>query len=142
MTPWKELATCSHYQTAVAARDALQRGELSEAQSGLQELIDALSRSDQRALRSQLVRLLTHVIKWKLQPAKRSRSWRNSIKNARQEIADLQTETPSLNRAHVESIWERCLEAARAEAEADMDQELPELALTWDEVFVTEYELS
>jgi hypothetical protein len=51
MSTWQELATISHYQTAVAVRDALQRGEKDNAMQGLEELIDALARADRRALR-------------------------------------------------------------------------------------------
>jgi hypothetical protein len=41
---WQELATTSHYQTAVAVRNALREGNVDDATTGLEELIDALSR--------------------------------------------------------------------------------------------------
>lgn len=138
---WQQLASSSPYQTAVAVKDALRRGDLPNASAGVEELIDALSRSDKRALRSHLVRLMTLVIKWRLQPDKRSRSWRTSIRNARREIAEIQEDTPSLTRAAVEAIWEACLEAARGQAEADMEQDCPVAALSWADVFEREYDL-
>jgi hypothetical protein len=55
---------------------------------GLEELIDALSRSERRALESHLMRLMQHVITWKCQPDLRSRSWVNTIANARESIAE------------------------------------------------------
>jgi hypothetical protein len=138
---WQELASASPYRTAVAVDDALRRGDVGAATTGLQELIDALSRSDRRALKSYLVRLMTHVIKWRTQPAHRSRSWRATIRNARREIAGIQDDTPSLTRAVIESMWAACLEAATDDAEAEMNQESAVSALTWGDVFEAEYEL-
>src|SRR5438128_1626054 len=95
---WQQLSTTSHYQTAVAVEEALKRGDTVEAAAGIQELIDALARSERRALRSQLKRLMAHVIKWKTQPKKRSPSWRATIHDARYEIGEIQEETPTLNK--------------------------------------------
>jgi hypothetical protein len=42
---WKELAAASHYQTAVAIKNELSKGDFEEASAGIEELIDALGRS-------------------------------------------------------------------------------------------------
>ena len=110
---WQELAATSHYQTAVAVEEALQRGDVSEASAGIQELIDALARAEKRALKSQLIRLMTHIIKWKTQPEKRSRSWRATIRNARCEIAESREDTPSLTRQVIEDRWPSCFAGPR-----------------------------
>ena len=89
MQNWHDLATTSHYQTAVAVHDALHHGDTANALQGLEELIDALARSERRALRSQLIRLMQHVVKWQLQPERHSWSWVATIRNARREIADI-----------------------------------------------------
>ena len=136
---WQELATSSHYQTAVAVEEALRRGDASEAAAGIQELIDALARSEKRALRSQLIRLMAHIMKWLTQPDKRSRSWQASISQARLEIAEIQEETPSLNRAVIETMWARCLQAAKEQAESEMDVETRVQTLTWEDVFDKQY---
>jgi hypothetical protein len=52
---WQELAATSHYRTAVAVKQALQGGDMHEAILALEELIDALSRADQRALEHHLI---------------------------------------------------------------------------------------
>ncbi len=57
---WKELALTSHYQTAVAIKNELKQRHFEESTTGIEALIDALSRSDKRALRSQLTRLMMH----------------------------------------------------------------------------------
>ena len=138
---WQELAQESHYHTAVAIRDVLQEGNVDDASAGLEELIDALSRSDRRALESHLQRLMTHVIKWKVQPEYRSRSWRSTILSARQEIARLQRRMPSLNRRVIEADWDELVELARLEAEGETNLAIPRLTLTWQEVFEDEYVL-
>jgi len=38
-----------------------------EAKEGLESLIEAMGRNDRRALKSQLIRLMVHIIKWKCQ---------------------------------------------------------------------------
>ena len=68
-----------------------------EASQGLGVLIESMGRSEKRAIKNQLARLMSHVIKWKCQPGMRSASWAISIRNARTEIADSQEEFPSLN---------------------------------------------
>jgi hypothetical protein len=141
MTNWQDLATTSHYQTAVAVRDALRSGAVQEAAQGIEELIDALSRSERRALESHLVRLMQHIIKWRIQPDKRSRSWQSTIANAREAITEIQEDTPSLSDDVIRRLWERTLRKARREAEGEMDRAIPPLSLTWDEVFATEYTL-
>jgi hypothetical protein len=139
---WQELSTTSHYQTAVAVEEALDRGDLADAKVGIQELIDALARTERRALRSQLVRLMLHIIKWKTQPEHRSVSWCVSILNARREIEDIQEETPSLNRAAINSLWDKCFRSAKKEAEIEMGQKSAVAKLTWAQVFEHDYDLN
>lgn len=138
---WRELASTSPYRTAVAVEQTLRQGDTHEAAAGLQELIESLARSDKRALKSHLVRLMTHVLKWHTQPERRSRSWRASIRGARREIADIQEDTPSLNRAAIEALWDSSFEAAWDAATVDMDREPSKTSLSWDDVFEAEYEL-
>lgn len=140
---WEELALTSHYHTAVAIRDALQEGKVADATQGLEELIDALSRSDERALKSYLVRLMQHVIKWRLQPERRTPSWVATIRNARNEIAELRQENPRFTRRFIEErMWARCLRAGHDEAAIDLNRErIAEMQLSWEDVFETAYTL-
>jgi hypothetical protein len=136
---WQELSATSHYQTALEIEQELEKGNIEEASTGLKELIEALGRSEKRALKSHLTRLMAHIIKWKTQPDKRSRSWLATIYNARDEIKDIQEETPSLTDEMIEEIWDKCLPAAKREAEAAMNQDSSVAELTWKEVFEDEY---
>jgi len=136
---WEWLAVNSHYQTAIAVRQLLEEGKSMEATVGLNELIEAMARSDKRALKSQLIRLMCHIIKWKCQPDKRSRSWIFTIIDAREEIRDTQSEVPSLNRDYIELIWDKCFQKAVRQAEGEMDMDCDLNSLSWAEVFETEY---
>lgn len=138
---WHQLAATSHYQTAVAVANELAQGKVDEAETGLQELIDAVARAERRALRSQLIRLMAHVLKWKMQPVKRTSSWAVTIHQAREEIAGIQEEVPTLTPEVIEGIWEKCFDAAKRQAEEEMQQEVAIESLSWEEVFEEEYTL-
>jgi len=135
---WRELSIKSHYQTAIAVQHELEQGDIEEAKAGIEELADALSRSEKRALRSQLTRLMMHIIKWKIQPQYRSRSWLSTISNARFEIASLLEDEPSL-KPGVFELWDKCFNAAKGIARDETG--IPPLVdkLSWEEVFEEEY---
>lgn len=138
---WEFLAATSPYQMAIAIQQLLQEGKLMEASIGLNVLIDSMGRSERRALKSQLVRLITHVIKWKCQPERRSASWAITIRDARIEIEDSQEEYPSLNREYIESIWNQCFSRAVKNAEDEMGKKCQLTSVSWEEVFEDEYTL-
>jgi len=137
---WKELAITSHYQTAVAIKNELKQGHIEDSTTGIEELIDALSRSEKRALRSQLARLMMHIIKWQIQPKRRSRSWQSSISNARIEIEEILEDEPHL-KPQVPQLWDKCFKAACriAKDETGIKPTLSELSQK--EVFQTRYSL-
>ena len=60
------------------------------------EELEALGRSERRAMASHLRNLLKHLLKWEYQPKKRARSWKLSIDGARAELHELLSEMPSL----------------------------------------------
>lgn len=137
---WQELATNSHYQTALAIREELLAGNTDEALRGAEELTEALSRSDKRALRSQMIRLMAHIIKWKSEPERRSRSWVATIENARIEIEELSEFEPSL-KPHVPNLVTELFGKAKRLAEKEMNKKTLLTELSWQEVFEDEYNL-
>ena len=75
----------------------LKEGRLSEVDiKNIAEELEDMGNSDKRGVVSQLSRLITHLLKWKYQPALRGNSWRNTIKGARVEITDYFNDSPSL----------------------------------------------
>ncbi|MBP0027347.1 DUF29 domain-containing protein [Roseofilum sp. Guam] len=139
LSDWQQLAIHSHYQTANAILDRLHAGSASEASQGLEALIEAMGRSEKRAIQSQLIRLMSHIIKWNEQPEMRSVSWSITIQSARDEIEDIQEEVPSLNQDFIDSIWEKCFQRAVRYAETEMGVQCEGVSLSWEEVFQTEY---
>lgn len=140
MKNWPELVFNSHYLTAIEVKKSLEAGEVMEAEEGIELLIEAMARADRRAVKSQLVRLMKHIIKWKTQAEKRSISWVRTIHNARVEIQDIQEETPSITKDAIVMLWNRAFELAIAEAEEEMGGAQSSVSsLTWDEVFDDEY---
>ena len=60
------------------------------------EEIESMGRSQASELGSRYYRLLTHLLKWRYQPQRRSRSWRATIVEQRTRLADLLDENPGL----------------------------------------------
>jgi Domain of unknown function DUF29 len=60
------------------------------------EELDALARSERRALGAHIRNLLIHLLKHQYQHHRRSKSWQHSIDNARSELDQLLMENPSL----------------------------------------------
>jgi len=60
------------------------------------EEIEDLGKSDRTAMRSQLRRMLMHLVKQRIQPERAGAGWRHSIFDARAEINDLLEDSPSL----------------------------------------------
>jgi Domain of unknown function DUF29 len=62
----------------------------------LAEEIDSLGIADEHAITRQLQRLLLHLLKWRYQSTHRTPSWRRSVRQARDAIADRIERSPSL----------------------------------------------
>ena len=58
--------------------------------------IEDMGKRDLRELNSRMKVLVAHLLQWKLQPRKRSNSWRATIMVQRQEIAAVLKDSPSL----------------------------------------------
>lgn len=76
----------------------------------LGEYLSDMARRDRREVKSRLTTLLAHVLKWVHQPEQRSRSWRGTIIEQRQELSGLVAR--GVLRQHAEAIL------AEADAEA------------------------
>lgn len=85
------------YAWAKDNADLLRQGRFSEADmEHIAEEIETMGRSERRALESRLEILLAHLLKWRHQPERRSRSWRYTIEEQRRKILRLLRDNPSL----------------------------------------------
>src|SRR5258708_39546490 len=58
--------------------------------------VESVGSSEKREIRNRLKRLLTHLLKWKFQPGLRGNSWRRTIREQRDSLADIVQASPSL----------------------------------------------
>jgi hypothetical protein len=65
-----------------------------------------------------------------------------TIYNAREAIRELQEDTPSLTDDRIRHRWDTCLRKAHREAEGDTDRDIPQMGLSWEEVFEAAYTLA
>ena len=136
---WEDMAATSYVATVTELQATLGEGDYEQVSEGLQALLDGLSQELRRALRSQLSRLMMHIIKWKIQPEKRTGSWAVSILDARENIDEIMAKKPSLNRRYLDEIWTKTHEQALRKAQEETQCRLTIALLTWQEVFEDEY---
>jgi len=90
------------------------------------EEIEDVGKSERREIRSRMVVLLTHLLKWERQPERRGNSWRRTVNVQRRDIADCLRATPSLkpdlqSREWWESVWAGALDMAVRETGLSFD---------------------
>lgn len=96
----------------------LKTGQLEELDiNNLIEEIESLGKNDKRALKSQLTRLLMHLLKQEYQPEKQtdSHSWTNSLVEAERAIKYLLEDSPSLKN-ELKKMLKSSYEDARQDA--------------------------
>jgi Domain of unknown function DUF29 len=79
------------------------------------EEIESMGKTEKRELVSRLTVLFLHLLKWRFQPKGRGNSRRLSIANARDEIADLIADNPSL-KSMLDDITAQAYRSARRKA--------------------------
>ena len=119
-----DLYDSDYYQWLNVTATLLSEGRLNDLDvPNLLDELEAMGKSQKRAIESYLKVLLLHLLKWNYQPTMRSGRWRSSIRNSRLGISDRIEESPSL-RELPELILEKCYRVARSNAadETGLDQ--------------------
>jgi uncharacterized protein DUF29 len=131
------------YAWTVEQSRLLRAGELSAIDvANIAEEIESMGRSDRRELKSRLVVLVMHLLKWGHQPGARSRSWSATIDEQRLQIEGFLTESPSLGPMVPAMLSEAyAIARARAIAETGLAEEaFPEVCpFTRDEILTREF---
>jgi len=135
-TSTKSLYDIDFVEWATRTADLLRQGRFAELDlENVVEEIEDLGKSERSAVRSQLRRMLVHLLKSRIQPERSGASWRASVASARTEILDHFGDSPSL-RKHAESnlrrIYREAVELALVEtnlagptANPDIPEECP-----------------
>src|ERR1700741_2771574 len=107
-------------QGQAAALRAVKNSNLPLDWANLAEEIESLGKSDRRQLRSQIRRILRHLLKLEVSPALDPRAgWCSTIADSRSEIEDVLHDSPSLRR-EIDGIIAEELNAAAKLAVADL----------------------
>ena len=102
----------------------LKAGKFAEIDlANLIEEIESMGKSEKRELKSRLIVLLMHLLKWQYQPEKRSESWRSTIAEQRICIELLLEDSPSLQPLLIE-IFANCYGKARLKASEETGMKL------------------
>ncbi len=97
-------------QAALLRAGALTRADVEH----IAEEIESMGRSEKRELTSRLTVLLLHLLKWRFQPDRRSRSREVSIANTRDELVRHMADNPSLQSATGEAMTDAYRRAGRS----------------------------
>lgn len=118
----------------------LKDGNFSEIDlENLIEEIESMGRSEKRALKSNLLVLLMHLLKYKYQPEKRSNSWLSTIFEHRRRLKEDLTESPSLKK-YLSETFNECYQDARKQAALETGLSLDTFPV--DSPFTTEESLN
>ena len=91
----------------------LRAGRLADLDiDNLLEELDDMGRSEKRALTSDLLVVLMHLLKYAYQPGQRSNSWRFTIKEHRRRLQEALKTSPSL-KPYLEQVLAECYQEAR-----------------------------
>ncbi|MEA5581704.1 DUF29 domain-containing protein [Nodularia harveyana UHCC-0300] len=94
----------------------LKAGKLAEVDLvNLIEEIECMGRSEKRALKSNLIVVLMHLLKYKYQPEKRTNSWLSTIFEHRRRLQEGLVESPSLKN-YFDENFAICYQDARQQA--------------------------
>jgi hypothetical protein len=97
--------------------ELLRAGRFSEIDlEHVAEEIEYMAKRERHALRSRMARLIQHLLKWQLQPEKRTTSWQKTIAQQRDAILRLLQESPSLKPEFAETVDRAYASAARLAA--------------------------
>jgi hypothetical protein len=100
-----DLYDCDFHAWVNQQAALLRGGRLSDADiAHIAEEIESMGRSEKRELVARLNVLLLHLLTWRFQPARRSRSWEVSIANTRDDLADHLADNPSLKAVLAEAM--------------------------------------
>ena len=109
------------YAWSIEQAALLRQGRVAEADlENIAEEIESMGKAEKREFVGCLTVLMLHLLKWRYQPSGRGNSWKPSIADARDEIADLLEDSPSL-KTNLDSAMASAYRDARRKAAIETD---------------------
>jgi hypothetical protein len=107
------------YAWAMKTAELIRQGRVHEIDWGqVAEELEDMGRSERREMAARLEKLSAHLLKWALQPKRRSTSWRRTMNEQRAELERLFEDNPSLRQlapATLEKEYRRAVREASDE---------------------------
>lgn len=107
------------YAWALHNAQLIRSGKFQELDNNnIAEELEGMSRREKRAFVGRLALLLVHLLTWQYQPIRRSTSWKQTIKEQRNQLLRLLKESPSLKHDSLEKLtdaYEDAIVAAERE---------------------------
>jgi hypothetical protein len=101
----RDLYHRDYYTWALGQGQALRARKIEALDwENLAEEVESLGRSEARELESRLEGLLLHLLKWRYQPNKRSRSWRLTVREQRRRVERVLNQNPGLKPTLAENL--------------------------------------
>ena len=131
------------YAWAMEQAALLRAGNVSAADiQHIAEEIESMGRTEKRELVSRLSVLLLHLLKWQFQPARQGNSWKHSIANSRDQLADHLADNPSL-KPRLGEAMATAYRYTRRDAATETGLEIgafpPDCPWTFDQVLAEEF---
>ncbi len=106
----------------------------------LAEYLADMARRDRREVESRLIVLLVHLMKWTYQPEQRSRSWRATVIEQRQELSGLVNQGVLRNHAEatLAEVYRKAVERAAAETGLSAESFPADCPYTFDQLLAVE----
>lgn len=82
--------------------------------TNLIEELESMGRSERRELKSRLIVLLVHLLKWKYQPIQQGESWIHTINEQCRQLELILEDSASL-KPFLQEVWQECYTKARRE---------------------------
>ncbi len=108
----------------------------------LYDELNIMGAKEKSELKNRLAQLLMHLLKWKYQPTRQSRSWQNTIEDQREELEDLFEDNPSLKNKVNDCFIKSYKKAVRkAIEETGLDESVFPQACEWslDQILDNEF---
>jgi hypothetical protein len=106
--------------------EMIRQGRLAEVDlEHVAEEIEDMGKRDRREVRSRLIVLVMHLLKWEFQPELRTASWRSTIGEQRMQIELIILDSPSLHRLPSDELaatYTHAVERAIAQTGLDGDR--------------------